>query len=185
MSTMAKPKALKVFRTVAGFRDAYVATSTKKAALEAWGSTRNLFALGEAEQVTDPALCKAPLAQPGKVIQISRGTMAQQLAALPVDQPDVTKPKKRVVASPPAVPRRVLPRPTRAALEGAEARLSAGKRKADLARAQLQTQIDVLKREIVALDAQWDREAATLEKNVSNRLKAYDKTLARWQAAGS
>ena len=182
---MTKPKALKVFRTVAGFRDAYVAAPTKKAALEAWGSTRNLFALGEAEQVTDPALCKAPLAQPGTVIQISRGTMAQQLAALPADRSDVPKPKEHVAAAPPEVPRRALPRPKRSALDDAEARLSEGKRNADTARAQIQMQIDVLKQEIAALDAQWDREAATLEQDVSNTLKAYDKALARWRAAGS
>jgi len=182
---MAKPKLLKVFRTVAGFRDAYVAAPTKKAALEAWGSTRNLFALGEAEQVTDPALCEAPLAHPGKVIQISRGTMAQQLAALPADEPDVAKPKKHDNASPPVAPKRVLPRPKRTALDAAETRFNENRRRFDAARAKTLAQIDVLKRELAALDAKWARERATLEAGVSDKRKTYEKALARWQAKGS
>lgn len=169
---MAKPKALKVFRTVAGFRDAYVATPTKKAALEAWGSTRNLFALGEAEQVTDPGLCKAPLAQPGKVIQVSRGTMAQQLAALPADKPDAVKPRKPVAVSPSEPPRRVLPRPKRTALDDAEKRLSEGKRKAEAARAKAEAKIDALNDDLAALDAHWNHEHATLDARRRGERKA-------------
>ena len=56
------PRKLKVFRTPIGFHDAYVATPTKKAALEAWGTDANLFARGTAEEVTDPKLTAAPLA---------------------------------------------------------------------------------------------------------------------------
>ena len=82
------PRALKVFRTPIGFHDAYVAVPTKKAALAAWGSTRDLFARGIAELVTDPALTAEPLAAPGTVIKRSRGTTAEQIAALPtVERP--------------------------------------------------------------------------------------------------
>lgn len=66
---------LKVFRTPAGFHDAYVAAPSQKAALAAWGSNANLFARGLAEVVTDPALTAAPLARPGEVIRVAR-TMA-------------------------------------------------------------------------------------------------------------
>ncbi|KAK0344617.1 hypothetical protein LTR94_013951 [Friedmanniomyces endolithicus] len=48
----------KVFRTSAGFEDAYVAAKSQKAALEAWGARSNLFASGMAEIVTDPQLTK-------------------------------------------------------------------------------------------------------------------------------
>lgn len=51
---------LKVFRTPAGFHDAYVAAPSQKAALKAWGSEADLFARGIAEKVTDPKLMEAP-----------------------------------------------------------------------------------------------------------------------------
>ena len=63
---------LKVFKTPAGFHDAYVAAPSQKAALAAWGSTANLFARGLAEVVTDPALTRDPLAHPGEVIRVAR-----------------------------------------------------------------------------------------------------------------
>ena len=73
---------LKVFRTPIGFHDAYVAAPSQSAALEAWGADANLFARGEAEEVTEPKLAKAPLERPGEVVKVLRGTRAQQLAAL-------------------------------------------------------------------------------------------------------
>ena len=60
---MAKMRALKVFRTPVGFHDAYVAATSQKAALEAWGTNHNLFARGEAELVEDPDLTAEPLSE--------------------------------------------------------------------------------------------------------------------------
>jgi hypothetical protein len=80
---MPKPKALQVFRTPIGFHETYVAAPTKKAALEAWGSHHNIFAVGEAKQVTEPKLMRAPLATPGVVVKVSPGSTAEQLKALP------------------------------------------------------------------------------------------------------
>ena len=59
---------LKVYRTTTGFHDAYVAAPSQKAALEAWGTDKNLFARGVAEQVTDPKLTAEPLAAPGTLM---------------------------------------------------------------------------------------------------------------------
>lgn len=84
---MARRQKLKVFRTPTGFHDAYVAAPSRKAALEAWGSDADLFARGIAEVVTDEELSREPLANPGKVIRRSRGTAAEQLAALPPGMP--------------------------------------------------------------------------------------------------
>ncbi|NKJ02051.1 hypothetical protein [Novosphingobium sp. SG707] len=78
---MANKRALKVFRTSAGFEDTYIAAPSQKAALEAWGARRNLFAQGVAELVTDPELAKAALARPGQVLRVPRGTTAEHLAA--------------------------------------------------------------------------------------------------------
>lgn len=107
-------RALKVFRTAAGFDDAYVAAPSRAAALRAWGAERDLFARGVAEEVTDPALMKEPLMRPGEVIRRSRGTAAEQLAALPP-----ARAGKRAV-----VPTKEGRTPDRGALDAAEAALA-------------------------------------------------------------
>ncbi|MDB5697670.1 MAG: hypothetical protein JWN69_474, partial [Alphaproteobacteria bacterium] len=80
---MARSSKLKVFRVPIGFHDAYVAAPSQKAAIQAWGSDRDVFSRGEAEVVTDPKLTAEPLAKPGAVVKRLRGTAAEQLAALP------------------------------------------------------------------------------------------------------
>lgn len=72
---------LKVYVTPAGFDDAYVAASSQKAALAAWGAEPDLFQRGVAAVVTDPKLMKAPLAAPGEVVRVPRGTRAAHLKA--------------------------------------------------------------------------------------------------------
>jgi hypothetical protein len=52
---------LKVFRTVSGFHDAYVAVPSRAAALRAWGASTDLFGMGAAEEVKDPKFMKAAL----------------------------------------------------------------------------------------------------------------------------
>ena len=115
-------KALKVFRTPIGFHDAYVAAPSQKAALEAWGSDHNLFARGDAEIVTDPALTEEPLAKPGTVIKRLRGSTAEQIAALP-PEPE-RKPKTKEAEPKPKKPKAAekprRPRPDRNALDAAE-----------------------------------------------------------------
>lgn len=96
---------LKVYCTPIGFHDAYVAAPSQKAALAAWGSDANLFARGVAEQVTDPALMKAPLAKPGEIVRTLRGTP---------DERRIDKPKRK------ATPK---PKPSRVKLDAAEAAL--------------------------------------------------------------
>ena len=80
---MKKPtRKLKVYRTGAGFYDAYVAAPSQKAAIEAWGADPRTFSRGDGEMVSDPALTAEPLAKPGEVIRKKRGELAEQLAAL-------------------------------------------------------------------------------------------------------
>ena len=78
---------LKVYRTPIGFHDAYVAASSRKEALRAWGADADLFARGIAEVVTDEELTREPLAKPGEVVRSLRGTSDEHLAALPKDKP--------------------------------------------------------------------------------------------------
>ncbi len=130
---MARAGKLKVYRTAAGFHDAYVAAPSQKAALAAWGSEHDLFARGIAELVTDPDLAAEPLASPGVVIKRSRGTTAEQIAALPAqkrvakvaapDEPD--GPKRGKTAKSVAPPPKPKPKPSRAKLGAAEDALEA------------------------------------------------------------
>lgn len=188
------PRALKVFRTPIGFHDAYVAAPTKKAALAAWGSTHDLFARGVAEIVTDPALTAEPLAQPGVVLKRSRGTTAEQIAALPaverpaasadaVAEPGTAKARRPAPTRANGKPRPAPPRPSPDALEAAEAAVAdAERRHAEEDRA--------LDREQAALDRKrrdQAREQAALLKTLrdsADRAKeAYAAALKRWRAA--
>jgi len=192
------PRALKVFRTPIGFHDAYVAAPTKKAALEAWGSTHDLFARGIAEIVTDPALTEEPLATPGKVIKRSRGTTAEQIAALPaVERPDraasgdedeperstSAKAKAKTPAKPKARPKPPPPRPSPEALEAAEAELeAAGRRHEDDTRALAREQaaLDRRRRDLERTQA---AERAKFQEAVDRADTAYAAALKRWRAA--
>ena len=192
------PRALKVFRTPIGFHDAYVAAPTKKAALEAWGSTHDLFARGVAEIVTDPALTEEPLAAPGKVIKRSRGTTAEQIAALPtVERPDraasgdedepqrstSAKAKAKTPAKPKVRPKPPPPRPSPDTLEAAEAELeAAGRRHDDDTRtlAREQAALDRRRRDLERAQA---AERAKLQEAVDRADTAYAAALKRWRAA--
>jgi hypothetical protein len=192
------PRALKVFRTPIGFHDAYVAAPTKKAALEAWGSTHDLFARGIAEIVTDPALMEEPLAAPGKVIKRSRGTTAEQIAALPaVERPDraasaddeeaepsaSVKAKTKTPAKPKAKPKPPPPRPSPEALETAEAELEAAGRQHEddnRALAREQAALDRRRRDLERTQA---AERTKLQAAVDRADAAYAAALKRWRAA--
>ena len=200
---MARATKLKVYRTVAGFHDAYVAAPSQKAALEAWGSDRDLFARGIAEQVTDPALTAEPLAAPGTVVKRSRGTSAEQIAALPDPQPDTperdastgkarAKPPSpgsaKAKSKPPATPKpppraKSDPKPSGTALDAAEETLAAVK--ADYAGREraLAARKAALARERRAFDR--DRAAALdAAQTVRDGAQArYDTALRAWRAA--
>ncbi|MDO7843562.1 HlyD family secretion protein [Sphingomonas immobilis] len=179
---MAASKKLKVYRTPIGFHDAYVAAPSQKAALEAWGSSHNLFARGIAEIVEDPALTKEPLDNPGRVIKRSRGTTAEQIAALlPAkqsasekgsdDAPDVAKPESRSRRA--AKPK---PRPSHDAVDAAEADF-----------AELADRHAEADRALKAEQAALDRRRAELEKaQAAEREKAQaalDRAEAKYAAA--
>lgn len=62
-----------MFKTPIGFHDAYIAAPSRKAALEAWGASTDLFSAGIAEPVSgDGEGAKAALEKPGEVVRIPR-----------------------------------------------------------------------------------------------------------------
>ena len=168
------PRALKVYRTAIGFHDAYVATPTKKAALEAWGADRNLFASGRAEEVTEPKLTKAPLDHPGKVIKVLRGSAAEQFAAL---EKSPSRPKRESAAAP-AKPQ---PRPSRAALDRADKALAAAEKRHERALDALAEREAKLREERRALQRERDAELDALRDERERAAEAYDEAMRAWR----
>ncbi|MBI0476455.1 hypothetical protein D9601_13975 [Sphingomonas sp. MA1305] len=184
-------RALKVFRTPIGFHDAYVAATSRKAALAAWGADVDLFARGAAEQVTDPDLIREPLAQPGVVIRKLRGSVDDHLAALP-DTPRRPAAAKKVgeegaPAKAKAQPKpkhkpKPKPRPSRADLDAAEQAIADADARFEAARRDIAAREAALVRERRALDADRERERAALESGRHDQEVAYREALARWRA---
>ena len=141
---MAKAKKLKVFRTPIGFHDAYVAAPSMKAALEAWGSSTNLFSQGAAELVTDPKLTKAPLARPGEVVRVPRGSEGEHFKALGRTK-RANRPSPRPSPASGRGGRKKGRRPSSAAVERAEAVLAK-------AEARHREALEKLRAEAAALD---------------------------------
>lgn len=142
---MARAARLKVYRTSAGFEDAYVAAPSQVAALKAWGARGDLFGLGEAEVVTDEALTAEPLARPGEVIRRPRGNMAAMLAAAPRPKPPTGAQKNASGGKPSTAPP-----PDRTALDAAEKAVSD-------ARERLAFELGAIAQERAELDAQEAR----------------------------
>jgi hypothetical protein len=192
---MARAQKLKVFRTPIGFHDAYVAAPSRKAALEAWGTDRDLFARGAAEQVDDPELMAEPLATPGKVIRRSRGTTAEQIAALPQDRPKSRRPaeaasdepagadgkRKHGAAKQQEVAPKPSPKPNRAKLDTAEQALADEARRAKDAREALARRERELARERDRLEAEQERKCAELQARIDAERDAYERAMRDWQ----
>ena len=171
-------RVLKVFRTSAGFHDAYVAAPSRKAALEAWGADADLFARGTAEQVTDPRLMAEPLKHPGEVIRVSRGDLAAQLKALgPRKKPATKKGPEKEPARKLAKPK---PPPRRDKVDEAEAALDAARRKQAGERTALEKQRDAIEAKLDALEARHDKEIARLEERFEKARAAYRAALEKW-----
>lgn len=180
---------LKVFRTPIGFHDAYVAAASQKAALEAWGSDVDLFARGIAEKVTDPKLMEDPLAKPGIVIKVSRGSAGNHFEAEdPKRPPNRDSKRSRGAQKEKADPDPVwaapklkkIPRPSRRKLDAAEQAV-------DQATADLKEKladIDAKKRaldvERRALQADSAKLVAKIEAVRDRARKIYQAQLEKW-----
>jgi hypothetical protein len=166
---------LKVFRTAAGFHDAYVAASSRKAALAAWGSDADLFARGLAEEVTDAALTREPLAHPGEVIRRSRGSAEEQLAALPMAAAKrASRPAKAEKSDP-------VRRPDRTPLTAAERALEEAERDHRAALRALAQRQAALDREKAAAERAYAQTRDELESRKVAVEELYDRAMERWR----
>jgi colicin import membrane protein len=101
---------LKTYETSLGFFDLAVAAPSMKAALEAWGSKRNLFNKGFAKITDDPAIVAATMAKPGVVLKRALGSTGQfsehaELPKVPPVEEDGDKPKSREMTAKEKSPR--------------------------------------------------------------------------------
>jgi hypothetical protein len=184
---MARSLKLKVFRTPIGFHDAYVAAPSQKAAIEAWGTGKDVFARGEAEVVTEPELTREPLANPGKIIKRLRGTEAEQLAALGEEEAPApargrgeakVRPKQQSKPAP-----KPKPRPSRSALDEAEAALAEAEGRHGEAMEEIAEREAALARERAALEKTQRQERERLEARRDKAEAAYQAAMERWRRA--
>lgn len=171
---------LKVFRTAVGFHDAYVAAPSRKVALAAWGAAKDLFAIGSAEEVTDPALTQEALARPGEVIKRSRGDLSAQLAALPKSAragPAIGLDNDRVGRTKPK------PQPSRTMLDRAEATLRAFQETSEAEISALKTREEEIRREREALERRVSTKAANLRARVARTRKNYEVAMEDWRGS--
>jgi hypothetical protein len=160
---------LKVYCTPIGFHDAFIAAPSQKAALQAWGTDKNLFARGAATLVTDPALTKEPLARPGELIKRARGSIADHHKAAKADGATPTKPARRPT------------RPDRKPLETAQAALDQARDRHAAQIAEMDEKIAALEKERRLLLTRQDKEVAKLEKAREAREATYRRALSRWE----
>ena len=183
------PRQLKVYRTPIGFHDAYVAAPSQKAALEAWGSDANLFARGVAEIVTDPALTKEPLANPGTVVRRLRGSADDHFAALPKAKAKAARkvladsvPAPTPTSAPaPAAPPKPNPRPSRAKLDAAEEALDAADRRHRDELADICRREEALAKERRTIEVRQAGEVEKLTQRRTREKERYDRAIMAWR----
>lgn len=177
---MAKPRKqkLKVFRTPIGFHDAYVSAPSQKAALEAWGASTNLFTAGTAELVTDAKLTREPLAHPGQVLKKPRGSAKEHFAALG-KSPHAARASREPLS--PAKARGARRKPSRAALDRAEAAVAALEKRQAAERGALEREWQALNNRREAME---EKQRVAIEKAMAKRDAAearYREALADWE----
>lgn len=92
---------LKTYITSIGFFEEAIAAPSMKAALEAWGSSHNLFHQGLAKETNDPAIVAATMKEPGVILRrpIGRGGVFKAHAELPKNLID-KQPTEAIEAKP-------------------------------------------------------------------------------------
>jgi hypothetical protein len=179
------PRPLKVFRTAIGFRDAYVAAPSRAAALRAWGTEKDLFARGGAEEVTDPELTAAAIEKPGEVVYKTRGGLEEQVAALGelpkrtprrakgADQTDGAAPPRKLAAKP-------KPRPSRAKVEEAEVAIARLEEQQEQAQAALKERERALAIERSEMKERFARKLEELQQKQKQARADYEAALRKW-----
>lgn len=176
-------RALKVYRTAIGFHDAYVAAPTMKAALAAWGTDKDLFARKAAELVEDRALTAEPLANPGKVIRVPRGSAAEHVKALgKIEQRPAPRPSGDKRATPLKTPPRppLPPKPSDEAVQLARDAAHASELRYEERLAELAEREEALAAERVRLEREEGAEALRHEQRLDKATAEHAAALEAW-----
>lgn len=163
---------LKVFKTPIGFHDAYVAAPSRKAALAAWGAGTDLFSAGIAEEVKDGGeAAVAALAKPGDVVRAKRGGGKEVTADRPSSRRSTARGRGGKKA-----------RPSRAAVDKAEAALAALAEKQAAERAALAKEEERLTKKRQTLDAQQATALDVAEGKLAAAEEKYRRAMRAWEA---
>ena len=164
----ARKQRLKIFKTPIGFHDAYVAAPSRTAALEAWGAGTDLFSAGIAEQASDDGeAAKAALERPGEVVRVARSGGK--------DSPSTGSGKAKKGGKAQAKPK-----PSRTAMEKAEAAVAALEQEQAGERDALAKEEAALVKRRRALEA---KQRQALERSEAKRDAAkarYREAMAKW-----
>jgi len=160
------PRALKVYAAPLGFFESVVAAPSKAAALRAWGVRQDLFANGDAKLTEDPAAVKAATAHPG--VPLKR----------PVGGKDAFELDPVLPHAPPAkaggrAKARAKPKPDRARLDAAEARLRQIEDVRRQGEAEFDARLKALESEADAARERWNAEREQAEAEVERERRAF------------
>jgi hypothetical protein len=168
--TKGRGRKLKVFKTPIGFHDAYVAAPSRRAALAAWGAGTDLFSAGIAEQVTgDKKAMAAALERPGEVVRVGRsGSKDEEKEGGSRIKSGMTKANRR-------------PKPSRAAVERAEAAVVELETKLAAERAKLAKEEERLAKRRRGLDERQGQAMARAEAKRDAARERYRQAMAEWE----
>ena len=171
---MARAQRLKVFQAPFGFHESVVAAPSQKAALDAWGSHQNLFALGQAREADDEAAIAEALAQPGVPLARPIGSKGAFSASPESPEIDTLAPRRpaktKAAQAKPAAP----PEPAdRSALGKAEDALARVEADRNTAIARLERRRRDLEAEIETARDDFGRRRDTAAAALAKARKAY------------
>ena len=186
------PRKLKTYQTSQGFYDLAIAAPSMKAALEAWGASRNLFHQGFAKESEDNKVIAAAMAKPGIVLRRPVGSdaafsehsdlpSAASLAAprrLGKAKPDKAKPAKEPIVDD------KLERRAAAAYEKEQQRRERQRQKEEAAAAKARARRKAAMEEAAAAlksaGREHDEAAAAIEQELADVQRRADTEQERW-----
>lgn len=188
------PRALKTYITNLGFFELAIAAPSMKAAVEAWGTSANVFSQGFARQTDDRRIIAATTAQPGVVLKRAVGSDDEFKlnAALPTRLPTITSPEPvRRTPKPPKLkkPAKKDPKADKAAIisfEKERARREAERdreeAKAEKDRATRKRAVEAAEADLAEAEAAHEKAMEQIEREREKLERRADLAVERWEA---
>jgi hypothetical protein len=158
------PRALKVYFAPLGFFESVVAAPSQAAALHAWGVLQDLFASGDAKVTTEPDAVEAAMAHPGAPLKRPLGARGD--FRLDPDLPRAPEAKHG---------ERAPPKPDRARLDAAEARLEHIEEEQARGEAEFFARREALEAEEAGARKRWAADCKQAQADVQRERRAFAK----------